>query len=166
MDFRFSGNNENIECALHLIWHVDTIVNTLTNLSHDMTKRTKWVCIQRRLRSEWAPAQSDQSLRCALSVYLSTQAFFMQTAKTEIKLGWRPGWSESSLGAQPFCWFCHVAVHLFPPHSQWKRLEVCGKNVVVNANCERSELLPAEVTFAQMMLSAATFCGDKCKSVL
>ena len=24
-----------------------------------------------------------------------------------------PGWSESSLGAQPFCWFCHVATELF-----------------------------------------------------
>ena len=33
-------------------------------LSHDMTKPTKWVCAQRRLRSAWAPAQSDQSLCC------------------------------------------------------------------------------------------------------
>ena len=33
-------------------------------LSHDMTKPTKWVCAQRRLRSAWASAQSDQSLRC------------------------------------------------------------------------------------------------------
>ena len=23
-----------------------------------------------------------------------------------------PGWSESSLGAQSFCWFCHLAAHL------------------------------------------------------
>ena len=27
-------------------------------------------------------------------------------------LGGRPGWSESSLGAQSFCWFCHVAAHI------------------------------------------------------
>ena len=34
----------------------------------------------------------------------------MRTAKTLIRLvGGRPGWSESSLDAQPFCWFCHVA---------------------------------------------------------
>ena len=33
----------------------------------------------------------------------------MRTAKTLIRLGGCPGWSESSLGAQPFCWFCHVA---------------------------------------------------------
>ena len=36
----------------------------------------------------------------------------MRTAKTLIRLGGCPGWSESSLGAQPFCWFCHVAAHI------------------------------------------------------
>ena len=33
-------------------------------VSRDMTKPTKWLCAQRRLRSAWASAQSDQSLRC------------------------------------------------------------------------------------------------------
>ena len=33
-------------------------------MSHDMTKPTKWVCAQQRLRSAWASAQSDQSLHC------------------------------------------------------------------------------------------------------
>ena len=49
------------------------------NMSHDMTKPTKWVCTQRRL----------------------------------IILGECPGWSESSLGAQSFCLFCHVAAQLY-----------------------------------------------------
>ena len=35
-----------------------------------------------------------------------------RTAKTLIRLGGCPGWSESSLGAQPHCWFCHVAAQL------------------------------------------------------
>ena len=35
--------------------------------SHDMTKPTMWLCAQRRLRSAWASAQSDQSLRCAIN---------------------------------------------------------------------------------------------------
>ena len=39
------------------VWH----------LRRYMTKPTKWVRAQRRLRSAWASAQSDQSLRCALS---------------------------------------------------------------------------------------------------
>ena len=33
-------------------------------MSRDMTKPSKWLCAQRRLRSAWASAQSDQSLRC------------------------------------------------------------------------------------------------------
>ena len=34
------------------------------NLSRLMTKPTKWVCTQQRLRSAWASAQSDQSSPC------------------------------------------------------------------------------------------------------
>ena len=30
-------------------------------MCHDVTKPTKWVCVQRRLRSAWASAQPDQS---------------------------------------------------------------------------------------------------------
>ena len=33
-----------------------------------MTKQTKRLCAQRRLRSAWASAQSDQSFRCALMI--------------------------------------------------------------------------------------------------
>ena len=36
-------------------------------MSRDMSKPTKRLCAQRRLRSVWASAQSDQSLRCALN---------------------------------------------------------------------------------------------------
>ena len=36
----------------------------------------------------------------------------MRTAKTLIRLGGCPGWTESSLGAHTFCWFCHAATHL------------------------------------------------------
>ena len=35
----------------------------------------------------------------------------MRTAKTLIRLGRYPGWTESLLGAQSFCWFCHVVAH-------------------------------------------------------
>ena len=60
----------------------------------------------------WASAQSDQSLCCALNGKVRTQAFFMRTAKTLIRLGGCPGWSESSLGAHSFCYFCHVAAQI------------------------------------------------------
>ena len=36
----------------------------------------------------------------------------MRTAKTLIRLGRCPGWSESLLGAHSLRWFCHVAVQL------------------------------------------------------
>ena len=36
----------------------------------------------------------------------------MRTAKTLIRLGRCPGWSESLLGAHAFCWFCHVAAQI------------------------------------------------------
>ena len=68
-----------------------------TLMSRLMTKQTK--CAQRRLRSAWAFAQSDQSLHCALNRKLRAQCFFIRTAKTLIRLGGCPGWSESPLGA-------------------------------------------------------------------
>ena len=78
-----------------------------------MTKPTKWVCTQRRLRSAWASAQSDQSLRCPHWVTLCPLLPFERTAKTLIRLGGCPGWSESSLGTHSFCWFWHVAAHIW-----------------------------------------------------
>ena len=39
----------------------------IEQMSRDMTKPAKWLCAQWRLRSAWASAQSDQSLRCALN---------------------------------------------------------------------------------------------------
>ena len=36
----------------------------------------------------------------------------MRAGKTLIRLGGCPGWSKSSLGAQPLCWFCHEAAHV------------------------------------------------------
>ena len=88
------------------------IISKAGNMSHVMTNPTKWVCVQRRLRSAWASAQSDQSLRCALNGKLRTQAFFMRTAKTLTRLGGFLGWSESSLGAQSLSWFCHEAAQI------------------------------------------------------
>ena len=58
------------------------------------------LCALRRLRSAWASAHSDHSLRLALHGWPRNQGFFMRTAKTLIRLGGCPGWSEASLGAQ------------------------------------------------------------------
>ena len=55
-------------------------------------------CAQRRLRSAWTSAQSDQSLRCLHEDTLGPQLPIDHTAKTLIRQGGCPGWSEPSLG--------------------------------------------------------------------
>ena len=84
-------------------------------MSRYMTKPTQWVCVQRRLRSAWASAQSDQSLHCPHEEILGPYLPNERTAKTLmtlIRLGGCLGWSESSLGAYSLCWFCHVVAHI------------------------------------------------------
>ena len=56
-------------------------------------------CAQRRLRSAWASAQSDQSLRCPHEQSLGSYLTIERTAKALVRLGGYPGWSESWLGA-------------------------------------------------------------------
>ena len=62
------------------------------HLRHDMTKPTKWVCVQRRLWSAWASTQSDQSLHCAFNGQLRSE--------DSDQPGHPPSWSESSLCVQ------------------------------------------------------------------
>ena len=71
------------------------------------------MCAQRGLRSAWASAQSDQSLRCVLNGYLRTQAFFMRTAKADAQADLSLRWEH-----MPLCRFDmrrlilpHVADH-------------------------------------------------------
>ena len=52
--------------------------------------------------------QSDQSLHCLQKETLGPYLPIERTAKTVIRLGECPGWSESLLGAHSFCWFCYV----------------------------------------------------------
>ena len=83
-----------------------------------MTKPSKWLCAQRRLRSAWASAQSDQRLRYPHEESLGPLLPIERTAKTLIRLGRCPGWSESSLGAQSF--LCPATrkwrgIMLYPP---------------------------------------------------
>ena len=80
-------------------------------LPHDKTNKMACAPAQQRLRSAWASGQSDQSSLTAWRKPGSLATHWVQ-AKTLIKLGWCPGWSESLLGAQSFCWFCYEVAHL------------------------------------------------------
>ena len=101
--------SENHQCPILKGVHEANLLLKIGYMSRDMTKPTKWVCAQQRLGSAWASAQSDQSLRCLHEESLGPLLAIKRTAKTLIRLGGCPGWSESSLGAHSFCWFCHVA---------------------------------------------------------
>ena len=48
-----------------------------------MTKPTMWLCAQRRLRSAWAFARSNQSLRCPHEESLGPYLPIKRTAKTD-----------------------------------------------------------------------------------
>ena len=55
-------------------------------MSRDMTIPTKWLCAQRRLRSAWASAQSDQSLRCPHEEALGPLLCIERTAQSDLSL--------------------------------------------------------------------------------
>ena len=86
-------------CHTHSLWKCNKNNTYGEYLSHRRQNKQNDVCAQRRLRSAWASAKSDQCLRCTLYELLRTQYFFMRAAKTLNRLGGCPGWSESSLGA-------------------------------------------------------------------
>ena len=68
------------------------------------------MCAQRRLRSAWHPP----SLIRVFSVHMKKAWVLTYPSSTQqrlIRLGRCPGWSESSLGAQSFCWFCHEVAY-------------------------------------------------------
>ena len=88
-------------------------------MSHSMTKPTNDLCTQRRLRSAWASALSDQSSLCTLWV-AKDPTFFQADSKDSDQTGRIcPGWSESSLVTQVICWFCHAAAQIMILVSNW-----------------------------------------------
>ena len=63
-------------CLLYSSWQKQ-------DLSRPMTKPTKWLCAQRKLRSAWASTQSDQSLRYPHEKKLGSLATHWAQAKTD-----------------------------------------------------------------------------------
>ena len=69
------------------------------------------MCAQRRLRSAWArPVWSESSLS-TWRKFGSLATHWAHSEDKMIRLGGCPCWSESSLDAHAFCWFCHEAAH-------------------------------------------------------
>ena len=82
------------------------------HVSRDMTKTNKMRVRPAKTPLNLGAAKSDQSLRCLHEETLGPQLPIERTAKTLMRLGGCPDWSESSLSALSFYWFCHVAAHV------------------------------------------------------
>ena len=99
-----------------------------------MTKPTKWLCAQRRLRSTWASAQSDESSLCAQWV-AKVPSFLHADSKDSAQTGRMPRliwvFAERTVtllvlscrgsyvsGSKPYCNLVYAnCLHAF--HAQW-----------------------------------------------
>ena len=87
-------------------------------MNHNMTKPTKWVCASKDSDQPGHPPSLTRVF--AVRSMGSQGPNDMGTAETLIRLGECPGWSESLLGAQSFCWFCHVVAQILSQNSALK----------------------------------------------
>ena len=80
-----------------------------------------WATTQQNQQNSWAPSEdSDQPghppvLIRVFAVRMKKPwvlSYPLSPQLRLIRLGACPGWSESSLGTQSFCWFCHEVAHL------------------------------------------------------
>ena len=69
-----------------------------------------------------------------------------------------PGWSESSLGAHSFCWFCHVVAHLIPRTDRFFRAIRPGNRHPASPELENG------VSGWMMVICNVTECQQRCPS--
>ena len=74
-----------------------------------MTKPTKWLCAQRRLRSAWASVCSESSL-CAQ--WIAKDPSFLHADSEDWHLTGRMPNLSLRWAHIPFCLFCHEAAHI------------------------------------------------------
>ena len=81
----------------------------------------KWAASWQNQQSDYAPSEdSDQpghppSLIRVFAVRMKKAwvlSYQLSAQRRLIRLGGCPGWSESSLGAHSFCWFCHEVAQI------------------------------------------------------
>ena len=59
------------------------------------------------------------------------------------RMGGCPGWSESSLGAHSFCWFCHEAAHIVTMIDTRNAILATGEWIPESLEGKENRLLPA-----------------------
>ena len=124
------------------------------------TKSARWQRIKRtaKVTSTWKkqtvrPAKTQISLgirpvwsESSLSAWRKRGSLSAYWAQMNIlvRLGGCPGWSESSLVARSFCWFCHEAAHMLSKdiichQLARKKVEWPGIYIVLTSCCFYSE---------------------------
>ena len=98
---------------------------THIHLSHLMTKPTKWHVrlAKTQIRMGIRPVCSESSLSAwrKRGSWVTQWGHSKDSDQTE-QMPRLISWSESSLGAQSFCWFCHEAAHLQKDHINYTRV--------------------------------------------
>ena len=94
-DVHFSCNNQEFVCDLYasnrwqLVLRARSTTPLIRSAFHWLKWATSWqnqqngMCVQRRLRSAWASAQSDQGLRCPHEEILGPSLPIERTVKTD-----------------------------------------------------------------------------------
>ena len=99
-----------IRILLNILVQIITANFGCPNLSRCMTKPTKWLCVQQRLRSAWVSAQSDQ---LSLSAWRDIRPFtYWEHSEDSDQTGRMPRLIWVFAGCTSFCWFCRAAAHL------------------------------------------------------
>ena len=78
---------------------------------HDKTNKVSVRPAKTHISLGIRPVWSESSL-CAQWVAKDPSFLHADSEDSVIRLGGCPGWSESSLGAHPFCWFWHVVAQI------------------------------------------------------
>ena len=88
------------------------------DMSRNMTKPTKWLCVQRSLWSDWADAQISLGIRPVWSAFTlrlmgSSGPKLSSCWQQRLWSDWADALADLSVHWVPsFCWFCHVAAHM------------------------------------------------------
>ena len=85
------------------------VIYTLYEPRHDKTNKMDVRPAKTQISLGIRPVWSESSLSAWRK--LGSLAIHSWQGKTLIRLSGCPGWSQSSLGAHSFCWFCHDTAH-------------------------------------------------------
>ena len=113
--------NTSSDCSINAMSELFTSVVDLVNAHPPPTDKCliRWqLTLSKTLwAASWQNEQNGMSSMISVFAVRIKKAWVLSyplsAHRRLIRLGGRPGWSESSLGAQSFCWFCHETALIF-----------------------------------------------------